>query len=65
MNSSDGVSVLDLEASFDSSVGGGDAGGYKPTPKVLICQKTEQIYENTEKNAKFGHRCFDTIVLIV
>jgi len=27
MNSSDGVSILDLNSSFDSGVGGGDAGG--------------------------------------
>jgi len=33
MNSSDGVSILDHEASFDSDVGGGDAGGYKCNPK--------------------------------
>jgi len=33
VNSSDGVSIRDLEASFDSGVGGGDAGGYKRTPQ--------------------------------
>jgi len=40
--SSDGVSILDLEASFDSGVAGGDAGGTSATPNVLICQKYGQ-----------------------
>jgi len=40
MNNSDGVSILDLEASFDSCVGGGGAGCTRAPTKVLICQKS-------------------------
>jgi len=43
MNSSGGVSILDLEASFNSGVGGGDAGGYKRTPKSFDLSKIREI----------------------
>jgi len=39
MNSSDGVSILDHEASFNSDVGGGDAEGYKRNPKSFYLPK--------------------------
>jgi len=66
MNCSDGVSILDLEASFDSGVGGGDAGGYNSTPKSFDLSKIRAKSLKIQKNpAKFGNRCFDTFVLIV
>ena len=67
MNSSDGVSTLDLEASLDSGVGGGDAWGVQAHPqKFWFVKNPGKISENMEKNrAKFEHRCFDTFVLIV
>ena len=58
MNSSNVVSILDPEASFDNGVGGGGAGGYKRTPKVLIYQISGQT------PTRFGHRCFDTLFSI-
>jgi len=59
MNSSNGVLILNLEASFDNGVAGGDEGGLKRTPKVLICRKSGQ------NPTTFGHRCFYTFVLNV
>jgi len=42
MCNSNGISILDLEGSFDSGVGGEGAGEYKHTPKILFCQKSWQ-----------------------
>jgi len=39
MNNSGGVSIRNLEASFDSGVGGGGAGGYKRTAKSFDLSK--------------------------
>ena len=67
MNSSDGVSILHLEASFDSGAGGGGAGGYKRLcQNFWLVKNPGKISENAEENtAIFGHRCFDTFILIV
>jgi len=65
MNSSNGVSILDLKASFDSGVGGGDAGWYKRTPKSFDLSKIRAKSLKIRNQAKFGHRCFDTFVLVV
>jgi len=48
--SSDGVSTLDLEASSDSGVGGGDAGGYKCTAKSFDLSKIRAKYLKIWKN---------------
>jgi len=42
MCNSNGVSILDFEASFDSGVGVGVQGGTSKPPRVLICQKSWQ-----------------------
>jgi len=63
MNCSDGVSILDLEASFDSGVGGGDAGGYNSTPKSFdlskIRSKSLKIRKKSSKiwEQMFRHLC--------
>jgi len=65
-SSSDGVSILGLEGSFDSGVAGGDAGGYKRNPKSFDLSKIRaKSLKIRKKSRKFGHRCFDTFVLIV
>ena len=41
MNSSEGVSILDLKTSFDSGVGSGDARGSKGIPKSFHLPKIQ------------------------
>jgi len=58
--------MLDLEASFDSGVGGGDAREYKHSPKNFDSSKIREKYLKIQNNsANFSHRCFDTFALIV